>query len=223
MWYFCIALSLRLDVVHGTIPSLLSFYAVNHTHPKANLLANTVECSEPREKFDVCAENCFEKEKSGEGCVGFICHSNGTCELCQPKEFLNTEISTDDTLYVLRNQIKHPDVHFTMDSFDSNHRFKNGKVATVETHSTVAGQEGKKNKAIHFNSQGVLKVSVTDPDCFCNFRYCPTTGITLSFWMKAFQFNDGQIITSASQGLTLGTCFCTSNLLLNSLENLLLY
>ena len=153
----------------------MSFYAVNHTHPKANLLANTVECSEPREKFDVCAENCFGKEKSGEGCVGFIGHSNGTCELCQPKKFLNTEISTDDTLFVLRNQIKHPDVHFTMDNFDPKHRFKNGKVATVETHSTVANQEGKKNKAIYFNSQGVLEVSVTDPDCFCNFRYCPTT------------------------------------------------
>ena len=74
---------------------------LSNTDPKARLVEKMIECNEARSTVDTCAQDCFNKEKAGLQCIGFIGHESGRCILCQPRHSIssgNTDISNGDIL-----------------------------------------------------------------------------------------------------------------------------
>ena len=89
----------------------------------------------------------------------------------------------------------------------------NGKKTSAIYHNIqeMNVSEGKEGQAIYFQNinrgNGAIEVSISEPDCFCNFQYCSNRSVSISIWIKAFSFSGlSQIITmdTAAQRPTLG-------------------
>ena len=186
------------------------YYVMNSSNPEANVVEETMECTQVRSTVDTCAEECFNREKSGVQCIGFIGHGSGSCTLCQPRNSSSeyTSIVSSDTLYILQKQRKEPDLHISLNNVQGQALFRSGKSSVVAPNKfeELSLTSGKENQAVKFLNGGNLGITVSESDCFCNFMNCPGTSISVSLWVKVQSIAFGHIITpnANSQGLVIG-------------------
>ena len=197
---------------HGLLRNLEPYHVLNYGNSQVALIAKTIECSDARPTVDTCANDCFNKEKSGEQCIGFIGHGSGGCSLCQPIDTISsvfTNIINGESLYILQKQRKQPDVHIPLNGIPGQANFLSGKtsIITPDASHVLLEINGKENRSIQFQNGGNLGITLSEPECFCNFVNCPGTSISVSLWIKPLSFGFAQIITPEEnevQGLTIG-------------------
>ena len=179
----------------------------------ANRIEESVECHEVKETVDACVQQCFQGEVSGNKCIGFIVHENESCTLCQPKTVAttNVDILSHELFYILRKQSPKADVYLPLDHIFQNYQLSNGKSATVKRYfkNTLSLVAGKLDQAIHFNGGGGnLGIQLNEPDCFCNYHFCPEPSFTISFWFRIYSYSPDHkeifVPSLTGEGLTIG-------------------
>ena len=78
-------------------------------------------CTQQFSTFKQCSEQCYHREKYGQGCVGFVSLvGNDECKLCNPatgseiSSVLYTQMNNDDTVYIIKGY-KKPDVYLPLE------------------------------------------------------------------------------------------------------------
>ena len=210
MQYQYMVLGLFVHHVYGLLQNLEPYYKLNHSDSKASLIENTIQCHGASSKMDTCAQECFDRETLGVQCIGFIGHGSGSCTLCQPRNSSSgyTSIVSGNTLYILQKQRKEPDLHISLNNIPGQAKFRSGKSSTVTQAAIreLSGISGKENQATKFQNGGNLEITVSEPDCFCNFINCQGKSISVNLWVKVQSIVFGHIVTPGTrgQGLTVG-------------------
>ena len=160
-------------------------------------------CNESFPFIKECAEQCYFKEKTDGGCVGFLTRmGNKNCILCRPADTAEitssnlTQINDGDEIYLMRRNEK-PDIYLPLEpeNITGTTIMVDGVSGTLSP-SNVLAQTGKVNQGLHVNNGGEIVLS---NDCLNNMATCGNA-LTFMMWINpsATTPEDGHITFAAN-------------------------
>ena len=156
-----------------------------------NIIDVKFTCSDVFPTIKKCAEQCFNKEKNGSGCVGFITNLDSSrCTLCNPatraeiQNLMYTQINVNQILYIMRRNEK-PDVYLPLEpeNITGTVIVGDGASGNLIPENDITSAAGKVNQGLNFRNGARLSLVGSVNDCFANLSACGSV-TTITMWIK---------------------------------------
>ena len=198
----------------------MPFKVIAGSSKQSGKIGNTLTCNEQRSSSQVCATECFDREKNGTGCPGFYmdpivgdnCHICHVSILSEIQSALHTSFSGHHILHLLNGNTLVPDVAMDFEQFSAGSNVVNG-TNTIGTTTNIRATDhvpSIKGMGFHIHNGGKVYLTGSEQKCWTNLEHCQS-GVSISIWMKATSFNHNYLVGTGAifqRGITL---FLSSN------------
>ena len=181
----------------------------NKFYEKLNL---KLKCNEVYQHIRECAEQCYFKEKSGAGCLGFIKNkTNNNCSICNSASNSdvmvsnNTDINTNHVIYILKYKKKKPVMYLQLegDNITGTSVIGDGVTGTLIKVENTEIQTGKLYQGLYVKNGGRLVLDNTANKCIGNLAVC-TKGLSIALWINPSSLpSDGRHITHSEYSINI--------------------
>ena len=161
-------------------------------YDKLNLRLN---CNNMYQNIRKCAEQCYFKEKYGNGCLGFIrSKTTKKCYICNPNILASnyTDINKNHLFYILKYKKKKPVMYLPLDADNITDATVKGDgvTGTLILKGNTQVQDGKVNQGLHVSNSGRLVIDGMADECINHLEKC-TNGLTVALWLKPSNIDHG--------------------------------
>ena len=170
-----------------------------------------LKCNEMYQNIRECAEQCYFKEKSGAGCLGFTKNkTNNNCSICNSASNSdimvsdNTDINTKHVIYILKYKKKKPVMYLQLegDNITGTSGIGDGVTGTLIKVENTKIQTGKLYQSLYVKNGGRLELDNTANTCFGNLALC-TDGLSIALWINPSMHGSFEHITHSIYSITI--------------------
>ena len=170
-----------------------------------------LSCNDMYPTIRECAEQCYFKDKSGVGCLGFIKNkTTNICYICDPAPTSDImvsniiELNNNHLVYILKYKKKKPVMYLSLDRETVRGTTVKGEGVngTLIKKENTQIQAGKVNHGLHFRNGGRLVLENTIDKCIQNLAAC-TNGLSIALWINPSIFRNLRHITHSEHSINI--------------------